>query len=89
MPKTSRRQLSEGMLNRIVALVNAGHSYAEIGRLENIPKSTVQKATARIRQTGSITPYKRSGRSKKWSAQDSRKLERIVTKDAAARVRTG
>src|SRR5215813_6269049 len=50
MPKTTRKQLSEGILNRIVALVNAGHSYAEIGRLENIPKSTVQKAMARIRQ---------------------------------------
>jgi transposase len=80
-PKTDRRELEESTKIKIVTLKTAGLSGREIARRLNLVPRTVNRIIKRHSTSGSIENSPRSGRPKKLSERDHRRLKNIVEQE--------
>lgn len=76
MAKT--REHSDQIRRRVVQLNKDGKSYGMIGKLLQLPRSTVATIVTKYLKTGRTTTEKRSGRPSKISASAQRRLVRNV-----------
>ncbi len=72
-----RREFSEDLKKRIVALHKDGIDYKKIAKTLKLSCSTVAKAIQRFNRTGSTQNRPRCGRSKKLSARAQRHIQRL------------
>lgn len=66
---------------KIVALVEAGETYREIGRICDISVSVVNRTWHRYLETGSVSRREGSGRPRKTTSREDRAIARYATKN--------
>ena len=71
-------ELTPGVKNTIIDMINSGFSRRKISDVLKIPKSTVIDVVRKFLTTGSVENKPRSGRPKKIKDREFRKIERIV-----------
>lgn len=74
-------ELSIGCKENIITFVQKGISYGEIGRMLDIPKSTVFSVWKKFSTQGDVENSHRSGRRKSIDVRSARKLTRQVRGD--------
>src|SRR3954447_20050679 len=75
------RELSEFERGRIIGAHDAGMSLGEIGKMYDVPKSTVNDIIKAFENHGFTKPQPRSGRPKILNNRDERHLIQMVNKD--------
>ena len=72
-------ELSEFQRGGVVALEKAGHSHLEIGKILEIPSSTVSATIRWFKATGSAASCPRTGRPPTITARGQRKVLRDIS----------
>ena len=75
------RELSSGCKESIITLVRNGQSFGEVGRLLQIPKTTVYSVWKKFTACGSVENKRRSGRKKSIDGRAARRLVRQMKGD--------
>ena len=79
MPK--KRELTSDLRSQIIGLYRGMHTFGQMSKILEIPRSTVQSVVGKWRSTGSTLNLMRSGRPRKLSLRDVRNLRKTIQRN--------